>query len=505
MPRIARPIALLACACALHVHAAEPAFPFAEATIDDLQSRMAAGTLTSRELTAAYLNRIAHIDRAGPKLNSVIELNPDAMAAAETLDAERKAGRVRGPLHGIPVLIKDNIATADKMETTAGSLALVGLKPPRDAHLVTRLREAGAVLLGKTNLSEWANFRGERSVSGWSSRGGQTHNPYVLDRNPSGSSSGSAAAVSANLCVAAIGTETNGSIISPATVCGVVGFKPTVGLVSRSGVIPIAATFDTAGPITRTVRDAALVLAALAGPDVRDPVTQNQPHGLASQLGAPLRPGALAGARIGVVSNSAGKRGPENIMTAALAALRAAGAEVVEVGDLPGVSSAGSARIEVMLYEMKAGIDAYLAELGPSAPLKTLADVITFTDEHRAKVQPLFGQHYFIRAQAKGPLTEPAYLAARETCWRVARTEGIDALMERHRLDALVGGGAGVAAMAGYPSVTVPFGPVAPLPTGFLLYGRAWSEAKLLALAADFEAHTRARREPRFLPTASAP
>jgi amidase len=361
------------------------------------------------------------------------------------------------------------------------------------------------VLLGKTNLSEWANFRGERSVSGWSSRGGQTHNPYVLDRNPSGSSSGSAAAVSANLCVAAIGTETNGSIISPATVCGVVGFKPTVGLVSRSGVIPIAATFDTAGPITRTVRDAALVLAALAGPDARDPVTQNQPHGLASQLGAPLRPGALAGARIGVVSNSAGKRGPENIMTAALAALRAAGAEVVEVGDLPGVSSAGSARIEVMLYEMKAGINTYLADLGPSAPMKTLADVITFNDEHRAKVQPLFGQHYFIRAQAKGPLTEPAYLAARETCWRVARTEGIDALMERHRLDALVGGGAGVAAMAGYPSVTVPFGPVAPLPTGFLFYGRAWSEAKLLALAADFEAHTRARREPRFLPTVPPP
>ena len=270
------------------VRAAEPAFAFAEATIDDLQARMAAGTLTARTLTIAYLDRIAQIDRAGPKLNSIIELNPDALAIAENLDAERKAGRVRGPLHGIPVLIKDNIATADKMETTAGSLALVGLKPPRDAHLVTRLREAGAVLLGKTNLSEWANFRGERSISGWSGRGGQTHNPYVLDRNPSGSSSGSAAAVSANLCVAAIGTETNGSIISPATACGVVGFKPTVGLVSRTGVIPIAATFDTAGPITRTVRDAALVLAALAGTDALDPVTQNLPADLAAKLATPL-------------------------------------------------------------------------------------------------------------------------------------------------------------------------------------------------------------------------
>ena len=496
---------LLACSFAMAARAASPAFPFAEAMIDELQARMAAGTLTSRELTVAYLERIAQIDRAGPRLNSVIELNPDALTIAEKLDAERKAGRVRGPLHGIPILIKDNIATADKMETTAGSLALVGLKPPRDAHLVTRLREAGAVLLGKTNLSEWANFRGERSVSGWSGRGGQTHNPYVLDRNPSGSSSGSAAAVSANLCVAAIGTETNGSIISPSTACGVVGFKPTVGLVSRSGVIPIAATFDTAGPITRTVRDAALVLAALAGTDARDPLTQDLPSDLAAQLTAPLRPGALKGARIGVISNVAGKRGPDGVMIAALAALRAAGAEVVDVGELPGLQAASSARIEVMLFEMKAGINAYLAELGPSAAMKTLADVIRFNDEHWAKVQPLFGQQYFVRAQAKGPLTEPAYLAARERCWRAARTEGIDALMEKHQLDALVGGGAGVAAMAGYPSVTVPFGPLAPLPTGFLFYGRAWSEAKLLALAADFETRTLARREPQFLPTVSTP
>lgn len=496
---------LLACTVVIAARAATPAFPFAEATIDDLQTRMAAGTLTSRELTAAYLERIAQIDRAGPKLNSVIELNPDALAIAEKLDAERKAGRVRGPLHGLPILIKDNIATADQMETTAGSLALVGLKPPRDAHLVTRLRDAGAVLLGKTNLSEWANFRGERSVSGWSGRGGQTRNPYVLDRNPSGSSSGSAAAVSANLCVAAIGTETNGSIISPSTACGVVGLKPTVGLVSRRGVIPIAATFDTAGPITRTVRDAALVLAALAGTDAYDPITLNLPADLVSQLATPLRSGALKGARIGVVNPAGGQRGPDSMLTAALAVLRAGGAEVIDVGDLPRISAAGTARIEVMLYEMKAGIDAYLAELGPTASIKTLADVIKFNDLHWAKEQPLFGQQYFTRAQAKGPLTDPTYLESREQCWHAARTEGIDALMTKHQLDALVGGGAGVAAMAGYPSIVIPFGPVAPLPTGLLLYGRPWSEAKLLALAVDFETQTHARREPQFLPTVPAP
>ena len=481
--------------------AAQP-FAFAEATIDGLQARMAAGTLTARELTAAYLARIENVDKAGPKLNAIIELNPDALVIADRLDAERKMGRVRGPLHGIPVLIKDNIATSDKMDTTAGSLALVGLKPPRDAYLVTRLRLAGAVLLGKTNLSEWANFRGERSVSGWSGRGGQTRNPYVLDRNPSGSSSGSAVAVSANLCVVAIGTETNGSIISPSMVCGVVGFKPTVGLVSRSGVIPIAATFDTAGPIARTVRDAALVLAALADVDERDAVTRNLPADLPGRLALPLPAGALKGARVGVIRNPSARRDSDAGMAVGLDVLRAAGAEIIDVGELPGPASAGTARIDVMLYEMKAGINAYLAELGPAASMQSLADVIKFNDERWAQEQPLFGQQYFTRAQAKGPLTEPAYLEAREKCWRVARGEGIDALMDTHRLDALVGGGAGVAAMAGYPSVIVPLGMGSPLPTGFLFYGRAWSEVKLLALAADFEARTRARREPTFLPSA---
>jgi amidase len=509
-------------------------FPFAEATIEDLQRRMAAGELTARALTQAYLERIAQIDKAGPKLNAIIELNPDALALAEKMDAERKAGHVRGPLHGIPILIKDNIATADKLETTAGSLALVGLKPPRDAHLVTRLREAGAVLLGKTNLSEWANFRGDRSVSGWSGRGGQTHNPYALDRSPSGSSSGSAAAVSANLCVAAIGTETNGSIVSPASVCGIVGFKPTVGLVSRAGVIPIAAAFDTAGPMTRTVRDAALMLAALTGPDERDAATKMIPGGLAARIGARPDENALKGARIGVIRGSAGAGRPnlDTAFTAALEAMRSAGAEVVEIGEFPALGTTGAARIEVMHYEMKAGINAYLAELGPDAKMKTLADLIRFNDENWAKEQPLFGQQQFTRAQAKGPLTDQVYLDSRDMCWRVGRGEGIDALVEQHRLDALVAmttgptslitpveggdpvfgpkgpggsGGATPPAMAGYPSVTLPMAHIAGLPIGIMFYGRAWSEPRLLALAADFEAKTRARREPKLLPTLPVP
>ncbi len=520
--------ALAACA-----FAAEPTFRFAEATIDGLQARMAAGTLTARELTAAYLERIAQIDRAGPKLNSIIELNPEALATAETLDAERKAGRVRGPLHGMPVLLKDNIATADRMETTAGSLALVGLKPTRDAHLVARLREAGAVILGKTNLSEWANFRGERSVSGWSGRGGQTLNPYALDRTPSGSSSGSAVAVAANLCVAAIGTETNGSILSPAAANGIVGLKPTVGAVSRSGVIPIAASFDTAGPMTRTVRDAALVLAALAGVDPRDDATRELPPPLAPEWGKPLSASALRGARIGVVRNAGLRPALETAFTSAVATIRAAGAEVIDLGEFPGLAAAGTPRIEVMLWEMKAGINAYLRELGPASPMKTLADVIRFNDENRSRELPLFGQQFFTRAQAKGPLTEAAYLAALETCRRIARTEGIDALTAKHRLDAFVavgsaaslltplrdgasdpvfggrgpngGGAVAAAAMAGYPSLTVPMAQVAGLPVGLIFFGEAWSEARLLALAADFETRTRARCEPSFPATIPSP
>ena len=502
--------------------AAERSFPFAEATIDDLQARMAAGTLTARTLTEAYLGRIAEVDQAGPRLNAVIEVNPDALRTAERLDAERKAGRVRGALHGIPVLLKDNIATADRMETTAGSLALVGAKPLRDAHLVARLREAGAVILGKTNMSEWAYFRGNRGISGWSARGGQTRNPYALDRNPSGSSSGSAVAVAANLCVVAIGTETNGSIMSPASACGIVGLKPTVGRVSRSGIIPISVTQDTAGPMTRTVRDAALVLAAMCGVDEQDETTTHSPMGAAVDLAAPFRREALRGARVGVL------RGPfgfhprmEAVLDGIVAALREAGADVVDGVKVATLTKFGVQEGEVLSFEFKDGVNRYLEALGPKSPMRSLADVIAFNEAHRAQEMPYFGQEDLTTAQARGPLTERTYLEAREALLRFTRAEGIDATMDGGKLDVLVmltrgpagltdpvngdsssGGSASLAAVAGYPSVTVPAAQVFGLPVGVSFVGRAWSEAKVLALAADFEAKVRARREPTFLPTA---
>ncbi len=501
---------------------ARAAFPFAEATIEQLQQQLAAGHLTSHALTAAYLQRIAEIDRAGPKLNVVIELNPDALAIADQLDAERKAGYVRGPLHGIPVLLKDNIDTADKMQTTAGSLALVGQKVPRDAGVAARLRAAGAVILGKTNCTEWANYRGNNSSSGWSGRGGQTRNPYALDRNPSGSSSGSGAAVSANLCVFAIGTETNGSIVSPASACGIVGLKPTVGLVSRDGIIPIAASQDTAGPMTRTVRDAALVLAAIAGADEHDPATSGIPAGLAAELAAPLKPGALRGARIGVVRGPFGFHARmEPALAALIAALRAAGAEVVDPVKVGSLGKFGSVTGDLLSYEFKDGLNRYLATPGRMTPMKTLADVIAFNEAHRAEEMALFGQEDFTAAQARGPLTDQAYLDAKANCLQLARTEGLDAALDGEKLDALVmftrgvatltdplngeggsGGSSTLAAVAGYPSVTVPAAQFFGLPVGLSFVGRPWSEAKLLALAADFEAVTKARREPRFLPTA---
>ncbi|MDI1319473.1 MAG: amidase [bacterium] len=500
---------------------ARAGFPYAEATIDDLQARMAAGKLTARELTAAYLQRIAEIDRAGPKLNAVIELNPDALAIAEQLDAERKAGHVRGPLHGIPVLIKDNIDTADQMQTTAGSLALVGQKVPRDAHVAARLRAAGAVILGKTNCTEWATYRANNPSSGWSGRGGQTHNPYALDRTPSGSSSGSGAAASANLCAAAIGTETNGSILSPSSACGLVGFKPTVGLVSRAGIIPIAASQDTAGPMTRTVRDAAFVLAAIAGADERDAATQAIPAGLLEELAAPLKPGALRGARIGVVRGPFGFHSRmDPVLTKLVEVLRAAGAEVVDPVKIDPLGKFGSAPGDVLSYEFKDGINRYLAAPGRVTPMKTLADLIAFNEAHRAEEMPYFAQETFTTAQARGPLTDQAYLDAKATCRRLTRTEGLDAALDADKLDALVmftrgvatltdplngEGGSGssstLAAVAGYPSVTVPAAQFFGLPVGLSFVGRPWSDAKLLALAADFEAATQARREPGFLPT----
>ncbi|MBI2814176.1 MAG: amidase [Opitutae bacterium] len=500
-------------------------FPFAEAAIADLQTRMSSEQLTSVALTQAYLERIAELDRAGPKLTALIELNPDALVIAAQLDAERKAGKFRGPLHGIPVLIKDNLDTADRMQTTAGSLALVGQKPPRDAFVVARLREAGAVILGKTNPTEWANFRGNNSSSGWSGRGGQTRNPYALDRNPSGSSSGSGVAVAANLCAVAIGTETNGSILSPASANGIVGYKPTVGLVSRAGIIPIAASQDTAGPMTRTVADAALVLAAIAGPDPRDEATALIPAEVLVQLAAPLPSGALRGARIGVVHGPFGFHSRmEPAWARIVEVLRAAGAEVVDPVKINSIGKFGSATGDVLSYEFKDGINRYLAEPGRVTPMKSLADLIAFNETHRAEEMAFFGQEDFTAAQARGPLTDPAYLEARATCLRLARTDGLDAALAANRLDALVmftrgvatltdplngEGGSGssttLAAVAGYPSVTVPAAQFFGLPVGLSFVGRAWSDARLLAFAADFEARTKARREPRFLPTAQLP
>jgi amidase len=496
-----------------------------EATIAGLQAEMAAGRLTAVALTEAYLARIAALDRAGPGLNAIIELNPDARAIAAERDAERRAGRVRGPLHGIPVLVKDNLDTADRMQTTAGSLALVGQKVPRDAHVVARLREAGAVLLGKTNLSEWANFRGNNSSSGWSSRGGQTRNPHALDRNPSGSSSGSAVATAAGLCVAAIGTETNGSIVSPASANGVVGFKPTVGLVSRSGIIPIAASQDTAGPMTRTVADAALVLAAIAGPDERDAATQAIPAGMLAALQAPLPAGALRGARIGVVRGPFGLPGRLDAeWDSVIAALRAAGADVTDNVKVATLGKFGGATYDVLSYEFKDGLNRYLAEPGREAPVKTLADIIAFNEANAGRVMPFFGQQDFLVAEKRGPLSEQGYLDARAACLRLARTEGLDAALDGGRFDALVmftrgpaaltdhvlgegsaGGSSTLAAVAGYPAVTVPAARMFGLPVGLSFVGRAWSDAKLLALAADFEVRTKARRAPEFRPTAAVP
>lgn len=497
----------------------------AEASIADLQAEMSAGRLTSASLTAAYLQRIAELDQAGPRLNSVIELNPDAAAIAAERDAERRAGTLRGPLHGIPVLVKDNLDTADRMQTTAGSLALLGQKVPRDAHVVALLREAGAVILGKTNLSEWANYRGSNSSSGWSSRGGQTRNPHALDRTPSGSSSGSGVAVAAGLCVVAIGTETNGSIVSPASASGIVGFKPTVGLVSRSGIVPIAASQDTAGPMTRTVADAALVLAAIAGRDERDAATHAIPAEVLAALQAPLPAGALRGARIGVV------RGPFGLPARLdaewdkiVAALRAAGAEVEGNVKIASLGKFGSATSDLLSFEFKHDLNAYLAEPGRVAPVRTLDDVIAFNQAHAAEVMPFFGQERMTDAQGRGPLTGQDYLDARAACLRLARTEGLDAALDGGNFDALVmftrgpaalidhvlgegsaGSSSTLAAVAGYPSVTVPATQMFGLPVGLSFVGRAWSDARLLALAADFEAHTKARLTPRFLPSAEVP
>ncbi len=494
-------------------------FAYTDVSVATLQARMQAGRLTARTLAAAYLARIEAIDRRGPKLNAVIEINPDALALATERDRERKAGSVRGPLHGVPVLVKDNLATADGMQTTAGSLALVGVRPPRDAHVVERLRAAGAVLLGKTNLSEWANIRSTRSTSGWSSRGGLTRNPYALDRNASGSSSGTGAAIAAGFAPLGIGTETDGSIVSPAAANGLVGLKPTVGLVSRAGIIPISATQDTAGPMTCSVADAAALLAAIAGADPRDPATAAAR--VDDYLGA-LDADGLRGARIGVARNAMSLHpATDAVFEAALKTLAARGAVLIDPAPVPNIDRFGAAELEVLLFELKAGLAACFAEYAPGGP-RLLADVIAFNERHRARVMPHFGQELLLRAQDKGGLDDPAYLAARETCRRFARDEGLDAVLRGERLDALVAptrgpawltdlvlgdrpgrGFSSPAAVAGYPHLTVPMGQVSGLPVNLSLVGPAWSEAVLLRLGYAFEQASRARTPPTFARTAS--
>jgi amidase len=498
-------------------------FELDEITIADLQDGMKSGKFTARSLVEKYSARIEYIDKDknGPAINSIIELNPDALSIADSLDQERKAKGPRGPLHGVPVLIKDNIDTADKMMTTAGSLALVGSKPLQDSYVAQKLRAAGAVILGKTNLSEWANIRSSHSTSGWSGRGGLTRNPYALDRNPCGSSSGTGAGISANLCAVGIGTETDGSIVCPASSNGLAGIKPTVGLVSRSGIIPISHSQDGAGPMCRTVRDAAILLGALTGIDPHDSATAASQGKSFTDYSRFCDPNGLKGARIGVARKYFGfNDAVDGIMEQSLFAMKKQGATLVDPADIETFGKFDESELLVFMYELKADLNAYLARLGPNAPVRTLKDVIDFNDRNRQREMPYFGQDLFLKAEAKGPLTEKAYTDALEKNHQLARTEGIDALMDKYHLDAIVaptggpawltdlangdhvaGGSSNAAAVAGYPNINVTAGFISGLPIGISFFGRAWSEPILIRLAFAFEQDTKARQSPRFLPT----
>ena len=490
-------------------------FELDEITVAELQDGMKSGKFTARSLVEKYTARIGKIDQA--TINSVIELNPDALSIADALDQERKAKGPRGPLHGIPVLIKDNISTTDRMMTTAGSLALVGAKPPKDAFVAQKLRAAGAVILGKTNLSEWANIRSSHSTSGWSGRGGLTRNPYALDRNACGSSSGTGAGISANLAAVGIGTETDGSIVCPSSSNGLVGIKPTVGLVSRAGIIPIAHSQDTAGPMCRTVRDAAILLSALTGVDPDDSATAASAGKSQPDYAQYCDPNGLKGARIGVARKYFGFNDlVDALMEQTLDVLKKQGAVLVDPADLETFGKFDDTELLVLMYELKTDLNAYLARLA-GAPVATLKDVIDFNERNRPKEMPYFGQDLFLKAEAKGPLTDKEYVDALAKNHQLARTEGIDALMDKHHLDAIfaptagpawlidlvngdhaAGGSSNAAAVAGYPNINVTAGFISGLPVGVSFFGRAWSEPTLIKLAYAFEQATKARQAPKF-------
>ena len=500
-------------------------FELDEITIDDLQKAFQSGQYSSRSLSEKYLARVAEIDKAGPRVNAVIELNPDALQIADALDQERRSKGPRGPLHGIPVLIKDNIDTSDRMNTTAGSLALLGSRgAPNDAFVAAQLRKAGAVILGKTNLSEWANIRSSHSTSGWSGRGGLTRNPYALDRNPCGSSSGTGAAVSANLCVAGVGTETDGSVVCPSSANGLAGLKPTVGLVSRSGIVPISHSQDTAGPMARTMRDVAILLGVMAGADPQDPVTADSQGKVSPDYTKFLDPAGLKGARLGVVRKYCGfNDAVDQLMDTLIGEMKRAGAEIVDPADIPTIGKFDESELTVFYYELKADLAAYLARRGNTS-VKSLKDVIQFNERNRDREMPYFGQDIFLKSEQKGPLNTKEYLDALALNQKLSRAEGIDFIMDKFKLDALVaptagpawltdlingdhaaGGSSSAAAVAGYPNINVTAGYLWGLPVGISFFGRAWSEPTLLKIAYSFEQLTKARQKPRFLPTIEIP